>query len=353
MIKAYFDDIRRQILSELDQAEKEIRVAIYWFTNHDLFNKLCQKREAGIKVSLIVHNDFINNRENGLDFQKFINLGGELYFSNPDSPMHNKFCVVDEKSLINGSYNWTYFAENKNNENVLLIKDEEEIIHAFISEFDFLKKELKKVDTVTKLTKYEIEEFNELDSREYLANDIIYEAKATNRPEMVQNAFEISPANINVQKEAVELNLYKKYKLKCSIGAGVKDNRYLIGVKKGTLLPVTITLGLTTIEDNQLSCRSTIYYGDKELADQNEKMPSRGNNGVLGGVVLRNLPKMPAGEARLKIIFTIDVYAKLQVKFISLDNGTTDFYRADLKNLVVEVKDVEEMEISPVTPIEG
>ena len=240
MINPFFHNIRAQILSELNQAEKEIVVAIYWFTNHELFDKLCEKKENGIKVSLIVHNDFINNRENGLNFQKFIDLGGELYFSDSDNPMHNKFCVIDNTVLINGSYNWTYFAESKNNENILLIKQENETISAFRKEFDSLKSGLELVNEVKKLTKFEIDEFNGLNSREYLANDIIYEAKATNRPEIVQEAFKISPENIKVQKEAIKLELYAKRKLKCSIGAGLKDNQYLVGVEKGTLLPVKI-----------------------------------------------------------------------------------------------------------------
>jgi hypothetical protein len=336
LIKPFFQNIRKQILSELNQAEKEIVVAIYWFTNHDLFDKLCQKKENGISVSLIVHNDFINNRDNGLNFQKFIDLGGELYFSDADNPMHNKFCVIDGKVLINGSYNWTYFAESKNNENVLLIKNEEATIQAFRTEFDSLKNRLEIVDKVVKLTKFEIDEFNGLNSREYLANDIIYEAKATNRPEIVEEAFKISPENINVQKEAVKLNLYQKRKLVCSIGAGLKDNQYLVGVEKGTLLPITISRELKTAEDNQEACKSIIYYGDKELANQNKPMPSKGINGLAGGVVIRGLPKLPAGKARMKMIFTIDLYAKLQVKFYSLDNGRTDFYRMDVKNLVEE-----------------
>lgn len=343
MIKPYFQSIRKHILSELNQAGKEIVVAIYWFTNHELFDKLCEKIESGIEVSLIVHNDFINNRENGLNFQRFIDLGGELYFSDADNPMHNKFCVIDEKVLINGSYNWTYFAESKNNENILLIKQERDTIQAFRKEFDSLKHGLEIVDKITKLTKFEIDEFNGLNSREYLANDIIYEAKETNRPEIVQEAFKISPENIKVQKEAVKLNLYNKRKLECSIGAGVRDNKYLIGVEKGALLPITITRGLITAEDNQTSCTSIIYYGDKALADQNRKMPNKGVNGLAGGVVIRGLPKLPSGQARMKMIFTIDLYAKLQVKFYSLDNGRTDFYRVDVKNLVTEVESEEQI----------
>jgi len=322
----------------LNQAEKEIVVAIYWFTNHELFDKLCEKKENGIKVSLIVHNDFINNRENGLNFQKFIDLGGELYFSDSDNPMHNKFCVIDNTVLINGSYNWTYFAESKNNENILLIKQENETISAFRKEFDSLKSGLELVNEVKKLTKFEIDEFNGLNSREYLANDIIYEAKATNRPEIVQEAFKISPENIKVQKEAIKLELYAKRKLKCSIGAGLKDNQYLVGVEKGTLLPVKITREVFTSADNQVSCKSIIYYGDKELANENKRMPNKGANGQIGGVIIRGLPKLPARKARMKLIFTIDLYAKLVVKFYSLDNGREDFYRVDIKNLVSELE---------------
>ncbi|UAB83327.1 hypothetical protein INR75_14210 [Zunongwangia sp. SCSIO 43204] len=322
----------------MNQAEKEIVVAIYWFTNHELFDKLCEKKENGIKVSLIVHNDFINNRENGLNFQKFIDLGGELYFSDSDNPMHNKFCVIDNTVLINGSYNWTYFAESKNNENILLIKQENETISAFRKEFDSLKSGLELVNEVKKLTKFEIDEFNGLNSREYLANDIIYEAKATNRPEIVQEAFKISPENIKVQKEAIKLELYAKRKLKCSIGAGLKDNQYLVGVEKGTLLPVKITREVFTSADNQVSCKSIIYYGDKELANENKRMPNKGANGQIGGVIIRGLPKLPARKARMKLIFTIDLYAKLVVKFYSLDNGREDFYRVDIKNLVSELE---------------
>lgn len=71
-------------------------------------------------------------------------------------------------------------------------------------------------------------------------------------------------------------------------------------------------------------------------------MPNKGVNGLAGGVVVRNLPKLPAGQARMKMIFTIDLYAQLQVKFYSLDNGRTDFYRVDVKNLVEDLKTEEE-----------
>ena len=72
MIKSYFHSIRKVILKEIAVAEKEILIAVYWFTNQELFELLIEKLSAGIKVELIIHNDFINNRESGLLFQRFI-----------------------------------------------------------------------------------------------------------------------------------------------------------------------------------------------------------------------------------------------------------------------------------------
>lgn len=228
-------------------------------------------------MELIIHNDFINNRNSGLDFQRFIDLGGKFYFSNTHNPMHNKFCVIDGKTLINGSYNWTYFAESKNRENILILSAEDETVNEFKEEFKILKGELKPLQKLTKLTKIELDEFNPLSAREYLANDIIYQAKATNRPEIVETAFQLSPNNIKVQETAVALSLVQRRKLTCSIGAGIKDNKYLIGVEKGTVLPISISRTLVTIDDNQPSCASTLYYGDHyDIASANKPMPNMG-----------------------------------------------------------------------------
>lgn len=138
MITSYFSNIRAQIREEIKNANNEILIAVYWFTNQDIFDDLIKKLLSGIKIKLIIHNDFINNREGGLDFQNFINNGGEFYFSTNENPMHNKFCVLDNRTLINGSYNWTYFAEQKNRENILIIKEEPHVITSFINEFNRL-----------------------------------------------------------------------------------------------------------------------------------------------------------------------------------------------------------------------
>ena len=109
---------------------------------------------------------------------------------------------------------------------------------------------------------------------------------------------------------------------------------WIVGVEKGSTLPITISRILFTITDNQASAVSIIYYGDNETADLNKKMPNFGTNKYPGGVQINGLPLKPEGEAKMKIIFTIDIYGILNVKFYSLDNGNSDNYTVDIKGLL-------------------
>jgi hypothetical protein len=327
MVKAHFENIRLQILEELDNATERIVVAVYWFTNQTLFQKLMTKISEGIKVELIIHNDYINNRDSGLSFQRFIDNGGEFYFSDTFNPMHNKFCIIDNKVLINGSYNWTYYAEDRNRENILLIKDEQNTIEAFSTEFERLKSLTKKVEKIRPLTKFEVDEFNFLRARDYLANDLIFQAKATGNNEFIESAFQIAPDNIEVQKTAFDLNLTKRFKLKHSIGSSLKDDAYLIIVPKDSYIPVSLSKVVVTIVDNQVRSDATIHYGENPKASLNPSLVKMTINGI---------PPKPAGEAQMKYHFTIDIYGNLKMEKFSLDNGVRQVINKKISGLIEE-----------------
>ncbi|WP_349664376.1 Hsp70 family protein [Cellulophaga lytica] len=330
MVNVHFDNIRQHIINALDKASERIIVAVYWFTNEELFDKLIQQIEKGCKVELIIHNDFINNRNTGLNFQHFVDKGGEFYFSDGYNPMHNKFCVVDNQILINGSYNWTYYAENKNRENVLIIKEEKDTIESFISEFERLKSLTEKVTEIRQLTRFEVDENNVLRARDYLANDIVFQAKVMNRPEIVESAFQIAPDNIEVQKTAFALDLTKKYRLKHSIGSSLINNGYKIIVEKGSMIPVSSSAIVKTTADNQTSSEATIHYGENPKATANTKFAKMRLNG---------LPKKPAGEAEMKYHFTIDLKGNLRMEKYSLDNGKKQILTKKITGILEEVTD--------------
>ena len=138
MIDAHFQNIKDQLLSEILQADKSIRIAVAWFTNNELFEALLTKCRQKINVELVIINDSINIKRLGLNFNELIEEGALLYFGDPDHLMHHKFCIIDDSILINGSYNWTYWAETKNEENIIIIKEENSILEKFINEFNIL-----------------------------------------------------------------------------------------------------------------------------------------------------------------------------------------------------------------------
>jgi len=48
--------------------------------------------------------------------------------------MHNKFAIIDNRLLLTGSYNWTFSANNRNDENLMVI-DDPEIIEIFQNQY--------------------------------------------------------------------------------------------------------------------------------------------------------------------------------------------------------------------------
>lgn len=328
MVQAHFQNIRFSIIKEIEKANKSLKVAVYWFTNHELFDLLYQKQMNGVQCDLIIHNDYINNRETGLHFQKFIDAGGKFYFSDEENPMHNKFCIIDNQVLVNGSYNWTYYAESKNRENVLIIKDEKDVVKAFETEFLQLIELVKPLQSITRLTKFEVEENNLLRNRDYLAHDIIYQAKASNKPEMVKAAFEIAPNNLGIQKIANDLGLIKKYKLKHSVGVLIENNNVRFIANKGASIPATYTALVKTSYDNQDRIDTDILFGESQKASENKKLVKK--------MTLIGLPKKPAGFAKVKFIFSIDTNGNLKIQMLSLDNGKEVEYENIDKGLIEE-----------------
>ena len=130
----HFKQISRHLINELGTTREKVSIAVAWFTNDMIFDHLLTLLEKKIKIELIVVNDKINNRDTGLDFNLFIKQGGTFYFADSSSLMHHKFVIIDDQKLISGSYNWTYNAEYRNSENVIVSSDQV-LIENFKREF--------------------------------------------------------------------------------------------------------------------------------------------------------------------------------------------------------------------------
>lgn len=117
--EAYFNDIANQIIRDLDGARVSIHVAIAWFTNQRIADKLVEKFKDGLDVKVVYFKDHTNSKF-GVNID---NIPFKAIRGTRGGTMHNKFCVIDNQKVITGSYNWSENAENKNDENAAVMYD--------------------------------------------------------------------------------------------------------------------------------------------------------------------------------------------------------------------------------------
>ncbi|MEI7581774.1 phospholipase D-like domain-containing protein [Runella sp.] len=141
-IQVLFTNIRPKLVQHLSLATDEIRAAIAWFTDQTIAEVLVEAAQKGVKVSLIVENDEINHQSR-IDYQTLQQHGIQIIWADvvTGGKMHHKFCVIDRKKVLWGSYNWTYGGAIYNKENLSIVEDDPDLAQLFLEEFNQLLEE--------------------------------------------------------------------------------------------------------------------------------------------------------------------------------------------------------------------
>lgn len=137
---AYFEDIHTHIIRELKKANSDITIAVTWLTDSEIFQTLCRKAKSGAIVRLALSDDEINRKKSNIPFKQFTDAGGELFWipvNNSNGIMHLKFCVIDQKNVITGSYNWTQLSR-ANHENIVVVVNAPEFAVQYLESFNEL-----------------------------------------------------------------------------------------------------------------------------------------------------------------------------------------------------------------------
>ena len=135
--RVVFSNIRNEILQHIENAKKEVIIAVAWFTDIQIIDSLLEKiQKDDIDVWILFYDDKINKKELYRDLYE---AGARIRYTK--TMMHNKFCVIDKNIVINGSYNWTQNAHSNNRENVQISNNNVELANSFINEFNKLCKD--------------------------------------------------------------------------------------------------------------------------------------------------------------------------------------------------------------------
>jgi len=131
--------VKKIILNHLDNAKAHVCVAVAWFTDRPLFDKLIELLDNGIQVEVVITNHEFNH--NSSNNYKIIEQKGGFfaYIGNDEKLMHMKFCVIDYNVVISGSANWSNKAFTQNNEEVTIVEGHSQRANDFMDEFERLK----------------------------------------------------------------------------------------------------------------------------------------------------------------------------------------------------------------------
>ncbi|MDE0010810.1 MAG: phospholipase D-like domain-containing protein [Candidatus Poribacteria bacterium] len=136
-ISTYFSPKNNTIsplLKEVQSAKTSIHFMAFSFTHDTLGEAMRACFESGVDVQGVFEKQQVDDRYSEYNAMK--NAGVPVILDENRGAMHHKVIVIDGETVITGSYNFSKNAETRNNENLLIIKENREIAEAYLGEFE-------------------------------------------------------------------------------------------------------------------------------------------------------------------------------------------------------------------------
>ncbi len=141
-IENYFcpdDECEQHLISLINSANSSIYFMTFAFTSNNVGDAIIEKHKKGIKVLGIFESSQFGKYSEEKRFKK---EKIPFYVDSGKQEMHHKVFIIDNKTVLTGSYNPTKSANIYNDENILIIHDKN-IASLYLSEFNFLIESLK------------------------------------------------------------------------------------------------------------------------------------------------------------------------------------------------------------------
>lgn len=134
-INAYFapeNNIEDILIRRIKKAKSSVLFMAFSFTSDKLGDAVVEAADRGVKVSGIFEARGASTSYS--EYSKLKSAGIRVIKDKNRYIMHHKVIIIDEETVITGSYNFTKNAARKNDENVLIIKDKT-LAQKYVMEF--------------------------------------------------------------------------------------------------------------------------------------------------------------------------------------------------------------------------
>ncbi len=120
-------------------ARRSLDVAVYRFNHPGLAQAVAVALGLGVQVRLVLD----RNKYDESASTRALFAGGAIPFrllygrQGAGTKMHHKFAILDEQTVLTGSYNWTLESEEQNFENLIILRESDQV-KSYREEFDVL-----------------------------------------------------------------------------------------------------------------------------------------------------------------------------------------------------------------------
>jgi len=135
-VDVYFspdDGVEAALLELIANAEESVYFMAFSFTSDSLGQALRERARSGVTVQGVMDADQVASNL-GTEYDAFRQAGLPVRIDGIFGQMHHKVMIIDAQIVVTGSYNFTSSAEQRNDENLLVIYDAA-IAAQFLSEF--------------------------------------------------------------------------------------------------------------------------------------------------------------------------------------------------------------------------
>ena len=131
-----WDDAERMIAEAIGAAKRQILVQAYSFTSRSIAAALIAARARGVDVRVTADREQAFSGDNSR-IPAIAAAGIPVLIEVRYQSAHNKAMIIDagsaDAAVITGSYNWTFAAQNRNAENVLIFRRNADLAMLYFS----------------------------------------------------------------------------------------------------------------------------------------------------------------------------------------------------------------------------
>jgi phosphatidylserine/phosphatidylglycerophosphate/cardiolipin synthase-like enzyme len=133
------DDCQDEILEEIRRANSSVYFFTYTFTDKEIANLLVSKKSSGLDVRGVIE----SYQGKTYWVVPILEAGSvPVVLDSEQSLQHNKVFIIDNRTVITGSYNPTISANTINDENIIILR-QPDIVKEYIDNFEHLYAELQ------------------------------------------------------------------------------------------------------------------------------------------------------------------------------------------------------------------